>query len=59
VSPTRVSASALDEVRDLVAISGWPVLGVVTYEPTSVFRRAPEPVPAVGASDHRDERGVQ
>jgi capsular polysaccharide biosynthesis protein len=40
VSPTRVSASALDEVADLAAISGWPVLGVVTYEPHGFDRRA-------------------
>jgi hypothetical protein len=51
VSPTRISASALDEVRDLVAISGWPVLGAVTYEPTSFFHRAAEHVNSYVDSD--------
>ena len=46
VTPTRISVSALDEVRDLVAISGWPMLGVVTYEPASFLHRAAEHVNA-------------
>jgi capsular polysaccharide biosynthesis protein len=48
VSPTRVSASALDEVRDLVAISGWPVLGAVTYEQATLRHRVVEHVNGSG-----------
>ena len=51
VSPTRMSASALDEVRDLVAISGWPVLGAVTYEHAAFFQRA-------GNHGHADTNGA-
>jgi uncharacterized protein YoxC len=62
VSPTRMSASALDEVHDLVTISGWPVLGVVTYEPTQFFHRTGESsnvVPAGVANGADPERSTQ
>ncbi len=55
VSPTRLSASALDEVRDLVAISGWPVLGAVTYEQASLLHRVVEHVNAAAADDDAAE----
>jgi capsular polysaccharide biosynthesis protein len=58
VSPTRMSASALDEVRDLVAISGWPVLGAVTYEHTAFFHRAPEHVDGNGTGEHHPTSSV-
>jgi capsular polysaccharide biosynthesis protein len=59
VSPTRTRASALDDVDDIAAITGWRLLGVVTYDPPSIrgrasdlFRAVPEPVP-----DDETDRG--
>jgi hypothetical protein len=58
VSPSRLSASALDEVRDLAAISGWPVLGAVTYEQTSLLHRVVEHMTAHADDDDDGATGT-
>jgi capsular polysaccharide biosynthesis protein len=34
LSPTKIQASELQPVRELLESLGWPVLGLVTYDPT-------------------------
>ena len=34
LSPTRIRASELHHVQELLGALGWPVLGLLTYEPT-------------------------
>jgi len=38
VAPSRVKKAHLDPITDLLSITGWPVLGVITYQPGRFWR---------------------
>jgi capsular polysaccharide biosynthesis protein len=55
LSPTRIKASELQHVQELLGALGWPVLGLLTYEPTRRSWRKDFPLPTLQASDSRVE----
>jgi capsular polysaccharide biosynthesis protein len=50
LSPTRIRASELHHVQELLGALGWPVLGLLTYEPTRRSWRNDPPVPTLRPS---------
>jgi hypothetical protein len=50
LSPTRIKAHELHHVQELLGALGWPVLGLLTYEPTRRSWRNDPPQPTLRPS---------
>lgn len=50
LSPTRIKASELHHVQELLGALGWPVLGLLTYDPTRRSWRNDPSVPTLQPS---------
>jgi hypothetical protein len=55
VAPDRVSQRALDPIRDLLSITGWPLIGVISYPHRRFWQRRSRPlVPEIHPTSSRN-----
>lgn len=59
VAPSAVKKNDLDPVNDLVTITGWPLLGVITHPPRSRYGDSDQPSGGSAAPTEADRAQVE